>query len=359
MNMNQQRKRNQQQGGQERTKRLEEACHEALAFRDFSDLRNQRVQLSEESTRNPLPVNYEVIDKHFGIFGVGVVRYDAAPSGAASLFGHPTGVIIVGSNARKQAHGNAHKVAREMNKIEPGGVSIEQQQDHVAETVVDHLLTAKDINTEFLITLPPDRGKELAQKFLDIAQATHLIAKEQQTLVVVAKYQESNETQKEIKHVNQKVEGLNSKVALVRDLILRLETLLHLSQCWEGRFQAKDILVIKTSFDIDRIFETHSDKGTNWVGCKAGISGLLFSFICSKFTKSNDSGQRRDSFGTLGCTYALDVYIPTFATKVVRASANWNVKKARRKSSKVDIGVGDCATFGSHSGSSSQRKACL
>eukprot|EP01018_Ginkgo_biloba_P014981 Gb_36825 [translate_table: standard] len=59
---------------------------------------------------------------------------------------------------------------------------------------------------------------------LDIARATHLIAEKQRTAVVAAKYQESEERQKEIKHANQEVEGLNHEVALVRDLILKLET---------------------------------------------------------------------------------------------------------------------------------------
>eukprot|EP01018_Ginkgo_biloba_P013924 Gb_27022 [translate_table: standard] len=54
------------------------------------------VQLSEESTRNLLPADYTVIDKHFRMSGVGAVRCDVAPSTAASLFGHPTEVDIFG-----------------------------------------------------------------------------------------------------------------------------------------------------------------------------------------------------------------------------------------------------------------------
>eukprot|EP01018_Ginkgo_biloba_P010089 Gb_24355 [translate_table: standard] len=134
------------------------------------------------------------------------------------------------------------------------------------------------------------------------------------------------------------------------------EASLRSSLSWEGRFQSKDMPVVKTSFDTDRQSETHSDKGTNLVGCKAGISGLLFSSVCSTFTKSNNSGQRRYSFGNLGCTSAPDVYIPTSATKVVRASADWNVKKVRRKTSKIDRGGGGGATFGNQHGSGSQRK---
>eukprot|EP01018_Ginkgo_biloba_P003301 Gb_27385 [translate_table: standard] len=66
---------------------------------------------------------------------------------------------------------------------------------------------------------------------------------------------------------------------------------------------------------------------------------------------------RRYSFGNLGCTSALDLYIPTFATKVVSACADWNVKKVRCKSSKVDRGGGGHgATFGSHHGNNFQRK---
>eukprot|EP01018_Ginkgo_biloba_P004562 Gb_40723 [translate_table: standard] len=68
------------------------------------------------------------------------------------------------------------KVAKEMNHIEPRVVSIEHRKNHVAQTVIDHLPTAKDIDPEFLIAHPPDDRKELTQElittksFLDIAQ---------------------------------------------------------------------------------------------------------------------------------------------------------------------------------------------
>eukprot|EP01018_Ginkgo_biloba_P034449 Gb_39738 [translate_table: standard] len=42
------------------------------------------VQLSEESARILLPADYKAVDKHFGMSGVGAVRYDVASGGAAS-----------------------------------------------------------------------------------------------------------------------------------------------------------------------------------------------------------------------------------------------------------------------------------
>eukprot|EP01018_Ginkgo_biloba_P030617 Gb_17424 [translate_table: standard] len=104
--------------------------------------------------------------------------------------------VHVGSNDRERAHGNAQEVVREMNPTEPVGASIEQQQNnlgaesspidpaflealpeelrtevlasqenHVTQTVTDHLPTAEDIDPEFLAALPPDiQAEVLAQQ---------------------------------------------------------------------------------------------------------------------------------------------------------------------------------------------------
>eukprot|EP01018_Ginkgo_biloba_P000620 Gb_14841 [translate_table: standard] len=147
-----------------------------------------------ESPKNPLPTDYKAVDKHFVMSRVGSVRHDVALCGAPST-----------------------------TNLNPTG---KYNMDFLFEApivLVSHCINERD-------RLGEDHGKEQTQElittknFLDIAQATHLIAKEKQIAIVVAKYKESEERKKEIKHVNQEIEGLNREVALGRDLILRLET---------------------------------------------------------------------------------------------------------------------------------------
>lgn len=122
---------------------------------------------------------------------------------------------------------------------------------------------------------------------------------------------------------------------------------------------AKDMPGVKTSFSADRQPEMLPNKETNLAGCKAGISGLLFSSVCSSFAKGNNAGQKRYSFGNFGCTSTPDVYLPTSATKVVRASADWDAKRVKHKTSKVRRATGGSfgATFANHSGKSFERRA--
>ncbi|GLJ30941.1 hypothetical protein SUGI_0616660 [Cryptomeria japonica] len=87
------------------------------------------------------------------------------------------------------------------------------------------------------------------------------------------------------------------------------------------------------------------DKGINLVGCKAGISGLLF----FPPAKCNNTVQKRYGFGSWGCTSAPEVYLPASASKVVRASADWDAKRVGHRSSRVSRG-------GSGSRKSSQRR---
>eukprot|EP00252_Welwitschia_mirabilis_P008883 TRINITY_DN21131_c0_g1_i1.p1 TRINITY_DN21131_c0_g1~~TRINITY_DN21131_c0_g1_i1.p1 ORF type:complete len:400 (-),score=60.20 TRINITY_DN21131_c0_g1_i1:685-1884(-) len=70
------------------------------------------------------------------------------------------------------------------------------------------------------------------------------------------------------------------------------------------------------------------------VGCKAGFSSRLFSSVCSTSPKPAKGGHMRYAFGNLSCTSAPDVHLPTSATSVVRASANWDTKASSRKSRK-------------------------
>lgn len=125
------------------------------------------------------------------------------------------------------------------------------------------------------------------------------------------------------------------------------------------RLVGKDMPGVKTSFSADRQTETLADKEANLAGCKPGISGLLFSSVCSSFAKANNAGQKRYSFGNFGCTSAPDVYLPTSATKVVRASADWDAKRVRHKSSKVRRATGGSGgtAFANHSGKSFERRA--
>ena len=63
--------------------------------------------------------------------------------------------------------------------------------------------------------------------------------------------------------------------------------------------------------------------------------------------------------GNFGCASAPNVYLPTSVTKVVCASADWNVKKVRHKSSKDkrDASGSVGATFSNHFGKSFERRA--
>lgn len=135
----------------------------------------------------------------------------------------------------------------------------------------------------------------------------------------------------------------------------------HSRKTGKCRSVAKDLPGVKTSFSADRQPEALPDKETNLAGCKAGISGLLFSSVCSSFAKINNAGQKRYSFGNFGCTSAPDVYLPTSATKVVRASADWDAKRPRHKSSKIRRATAGSfgATFANYSGKSFESRAQL
>eukprot|EP00252_Welwitschia_mirabilis_P007986 TRINITY_DN196_c0_g1_i1.p1 TRINITY_DN196_c0_g1~~TRINITY_DN196_c0_g1_i1.p1 ORF type:complete len:367 (+),score=50.00 TRINITY_DN196_c0_g1_i1:309-1409(+) len=89
--------------------------------------------------------------------------------------------------------------------------------------------------------------------------------------------------------------------------------------------------------------ETFSDTRAVVVGCKTGLSSLFFSSVCSTFAKPLNEGQKRHSFAGLSCTSAPDVHLPTTATKVVRASADWHAQPTRRKSCKVKRNAGSCS----------------
>ncbi|XP_011623084.1 uncharacterized protein LOC105420593 [Amborella trichopoda] len=79
-------------------------------------------------------------------------------------------------------------------------------------------------------------------------------------------------------------------------------------------------------------------------GCKSSLSSLLLStFMNTSTTVSNNiraknpspnSSSSSSSFRGLGCSSAPDVYNPTSAHGLVRASADWQSKKAKRSAKK-------------------------